>query len=636
MRTLFLTMAVCLLAVAAQAKYSGGSGMPGDPYQIATVADLVLLGDSPTDYDRHFVLTADIDLDPKLPGRKVFEKAVIAANTGPYYVVAYKGFNGTAFIGTLDGQGHVISHLTMVGNDFVALFGELGSGAVISRVGLEAVDIRGTASHAGALAGRNNGGSIATSYSTGTVRGTRYVGGLVGENLQGTIANSYSTAAISGDWWVGGLVGYLESGSVTQCYSSGAVQGYWFVGGLIGAKDGGTVADCLWDTQASGQAASAAGTSKTTAEMQTAQTFLAAGWDFVGETAHGTKDVWQILEGKDYPRLSWEPAPKYGGGRGRDHEPYRIATAAELILLGDSPQDYDKHFALTADIDLDPHLPGGRVFDEAVIAPDTNDTSEQFDGAPFAGGFDGNGHTIAHLTIVGKSNLGLFGMLQGQAEIRGLGVVDVNVTGSGKAIGSLAGYVGADLKGTPNGTSRVWEPNPAPTGPPAAPRVTRCHSSGMVHGGTQVGGLIGGNLSYVTQCHSSATVSGREAVGGLIGFSEGDVSQSYSTGAVSGDTSIGGLVGLNRKEVTDCYSTATVHGGSGVGGLVGTNDERGRLVCCYSAGAVSGVNVGGFLGLNEAGGTVTGCFWDMQASGQTGRGGFQTHPPVRRHRADDG
>ena len=66
MRTLFLTMAVCLLAVAAQAKYSGGSGMPGDPYQIATVADLVLLGDSPTDYDRHFVLTADIDLDPKL------------------------------------------------------------------------------------------------------------------------------------------------------------------------------------------------------------------------------------------------------------------------------------------------------------------------------------------------------------------------------------------------------------------------------------------------------------------------------------------------------------------------------------------------------------------------------------------
>jgi hypothetical protein len=45
---------------------------------------------------------------------------------------------------------------------------------------------------------------------------------------------------------------------------------------------------------------------KTTAEMQTASTFLEAGWDFVGETENGTDDIWWILEGKDYPRLWWE------------------------------------------------------------------------------------------------------------------------------------------------------------------------------------------------------------------------------------------------------------------------------------------------------------------------------------------
>ena len=48
------------------------------------------------------------------------------------------------------------------------------------------------------------------------------------------------------------------------------------------------------------------GTPKTTAEMQTAATYLEAGWDFVDEVANGTDDIWWILEGQDYPRLWWE------------------------------------------------------------------------------------------------------------------------------------------------------------------------------------------------------------------------------------------------------------------------------------------------------------------------------------------
>ncbi len=60
-------VAVCLFNLPTQARYSGGSGTADDPYQIATAADLMALGRTPTDYDRHFVLTADIDLDPKLP-----------------------------------------------------------------------------------------------------------------------------------------------------------------------------------------------------------------------------------------------------------------------------------------------------------------------------------------------------------------------------------------------------------------------------------------------------------------------------------------------------------------------------------------------------------------------------------------
>ena len=77
--------------------------------------------------------------------------------------------------------------------------------------------------------------------------------------------------------------------------------------------------------------------SKTTAEMQTASTFLEAGWDFVDETDNGTEDIWWILEGQDYPHLWWE----------RTHEPspepkdiiieLTEATVDQIVLGSDIP-----------------------------------------------------------------------------------------------------------------------------------------------------------------------------------------------------------------------------------------------------------------------------------------------------------
>ena len=78
------------------------------------------------------------------------------------------------------------------------------------------------------------------------------------------------------------------------------------VGGLVGSNTGCVVSDSFWDAQTRGQSTSAGGTGKTTTEMKTAKTFLEVGWDFVGETANGTQDIWRIDEGKDYPRLWWQ------------------------------------------------------------------------------------------------------------------------------------------------------------------------------------------------------------------------------------------------------------------------------------------------------------------------------------------
>jgi len=54
-------------------------------------------------------------------------------------------------------------------------------------------------------------------------------------------------------------------------------------------------------------------------------------------------------------------------------------VAADLIALRETPEDYDKHSILTADIDPDPDLPGGKVFDKAVIWKIADLTRMSFD-----------------------------------------------------------------------------------------------------------------------------------------------------------------------------------------------------------------------------------------------------------------
>ncbi len=141
-------------------------------------------------------------------------------------------------------------------------------------------------------------------------------------------------------------------------------------------------------------------------------------------------------------------AAQYSGGTGEPNDPYQIATAADLILLGDSPEDYDKHFILTADIDLDPNLPGRRVFDKAVVAPETSRMEGWSERTPFTGIFDGNGHTISNLTCRSvrqmETHMGLFGWVNDpNAAIINLGLIDPHVYTDGiPCTGSLVGFLG--------------------------------------------------------------------------------------------------------------------------------------------------------------------------------------------------
>ncbi|MBN1972153.1 MAG: hypothetical protein JW787_00835 [Sedimentisphaerales bacterium] len=316
---------------------------------------------------------------------------------------------------------------------------------------------------------------------------------------------------------------------------------------------------------------------------------------------------------------------KYSGGTGEPNDPYQIATAEDLIALGNEPNDYDRHFILTADIDL-----AGYVFDKAVIAPDMNDVADQWgryflDGTPFSGVFDGNGHIISHLTIRGVGYLGLFGQL-GQwyttdDEVKNLKILDFNIVATGSYIGGLIGqnygtvtdcYSNGVVSGN-NDTGGLVGYNSGD--------IMMCYSDGIVSGDDDIGGLVGYNNGTLTQCYSNCVVSGNNDTGGLVGYNRGTMTQCYSDSTVGDDRNVGGLVGYNSGDIMMCYSDGTVSGDDDIGGLVGYNN--GTLTQCYSTGTVSGTSaVGGLVGGNSIGGSsVTNCFWDTQASGQLNSAG---------------
>ncbi len=185
---------------------------------------------------------------------------------------------------------------------------------------------------------------------------------------------------------------------------------------------------------------------------------------------------------------------------------------------------------------------------------------------PFSAIFEGNGRTIGSLFIDTDTVVfaGLFGYAT--SEIRNVGLIDADVTGTPLAAG-LAGYNVGEIR-----------------------------------------------ASYVT-----GRVSGVENVGGLVGINVfgGGIRGSYATASVSGDDDVGGLAGDNRGEITAAYATGRVSGDSDVGGLVGNNQSTGEIRAAYATGPVSGDSgVGGLVGTSGGGQVIAG-YWDTSTSGRT-------------------
>ena len=286
-------------------------------------------------------------------------------------------------------------------------------------------------------------------------------------------------------------------------------------------------------------------------------------------------------------------------GSGMEEDPYKIATADDLLEFADKVNNQGQTSAwavLTADIDL-----------SSVCGPELNDGTSwepigNSESTAYTGTFNGDGHTISGLYINNSAYYqGLFGRVNGGT------VKDLTVSGNVSGNWYVGGVVGYNNGGT----------------------VTGCifSGSGSVSGSKDyVGGVVGYNDGgSVENCYNIGEVSGNSYVGGVVGYSSGGISASasvtncYNTGKVSGSIWVGGVVGSNNNgNVENCYNTGEVSG-TGVGGVVGGNDS-GTAKNCYNIGDVSvvsgGESVGGVVGLNRgSSSTVENCYNIGKVSG---------------------
>ena len=164
-----------------------GEGTAASPYLISSANDLRMFSAlvNRGEYTlAYFKLTADIDM------------------TGVSYASVAE------FGGTLDGDGHTITGLTIneAEQQCVGLIGYLNGGTV-KNLGIE----------------------------KSTVSGKKWVGAIVGKTMNAVIVNCYSAATVTGTDDVGGLVGMFNSSKMQNCYSLATVTGTTSVGGLVGS-----------------------------------------------------------------------------------------------------------------------------------------------------------------------------------------------------------------------------------------------------------------------------------------------------------------------------------------------------------------------------------------------------------------
>lgn len=222
---------------------SVGDGSKDYPYFIDSVSTLGLIGTSEKySLESSYKLSTDLNLADYTQG----EWAPIGGETG--------------FSGTFDGNFHTLYNLKITNaTQNAGFFTKLTSTAVVQNLTISGVNISGTFTNVGAIAGVNHGKvklcSVVSNISgigglvstTAGAESVSAVGGIVGRNEKqsaespaATVNQVYTNVNVSGNYYVGGLIGSNTGSYVYNCYTNGTVSKTGepgAIGGLIGYND---------------------------------------------------------------------------------------------------------------------------------------------------------------------------------------------------------------------------------------------------------------------------------------------------------------------------------------------------------------------------------------------------------------
>jgi len=645
------TLAACLLACcaapAATVDFAGGMGELYDPYQIATAEQLLAIGSDPDLQEKHFILVADIDLDPNLLGDEVPMSGLVLST------------------GSLNGNGHGIVNLELSSGrirrgdgpssrGFSALFGSIGPNAIVRDLSLEGIhtSMDSAPSRAAMLAIKNEGtllncqangqlftytggglvvenlGYILNCSVSGSASGLA-VGGLAGTNA-GTIMYSSSAANVAGGSGLAvensgtvvasfatgdvtegtaGLVGdnygrirycyatgdvYTENdqagglvgtnwGEISDCYATGNVRAEEDAAGLVGYNEG-TITHC-YATGVAGMPLVANGYGDGTVLGCYAPSVPDG-----GETGYGFAIL--LTDGqmrRQESFVGWDFAGTQRDGTldtwtMPEDGGYPVPTVLRMPEQTGTGTIDDPYF-VRGYPDLIAISGDPTACYQLTADIDLGGLSFLSALVPvFQGHFDGAGHCISNFVLTGEWNLGVFGVLHSEAT-----VVDLNIHGARMVLTSEDLYPESMGLGTLAALSRGT--------------VSGCTTS--------------------TEITVKSGTSSRD-IGGLIGINEGGEIRNCSARFAMthpapdfGPASyhVGGLVGYNGGTIIECHASSYTNGQFfALGGLVGGND--GRIADCYADGYITGdrktrpqpsdASVGGLIGENA--GSVENCY----------------------------
>ena len=606
-------------------------------------------------------LAADIAFNEGKQTDELMDNNAILEGVEAYTTI---GSSSLPFAGTFDGQGHTISGIAERNTGYSGVFaavknatiknltvsrsifrGGSGGGCSAAIAGktygtttIENVNVTSDvklylATYMGGIVGVNDGNlSISNASSSVYVNpqwvSNGYVGGIVGANtntagrtldLENCLYNGTMTGTVQGSSFVGGLVGASMNNPVTtltDCLVSGTVgvavgnSGTLYMGSLIGSKswtDANTVATDVYATTESCSQVIRNDQEFASGVTTAAKADITDGLALYSASGLDYENTWAITTTS--PELQAFTTKAADAFYQQDKTELFIDNAAELLIFSKLSQKTDfagKTIKLTADITFNS---GSSAADWATTAPSQVWTPAGSASVPFAGTFDGQGHTISGLYVgVTGAPSGLFSCIQG-ATVKNLTITNSNFRNAGVSTanylnGTLVGKtIGGNIKGV-HITSTVYVHNGYSIGGLVAYAgnsgtsnlyIDECTVSAQItmeKHGTYIGGIVGeianntANYIYLNNCLFNGSISGTARttttyIGGLYAYDTWNAKKSIQNCFVAGDLSaitipegytcnIGSVIGDNATAPTtvtnvyvtsECYDKISADGG---------------------------------------------------------------------------